>query len=170
MLVYDWIFLALASVVGWRVRNEVRPLMWLFGLAMSYGVSAAYYRMGGSSPIVMAAACDAILSFVIYWKSQQRWELHLGKIVAGMLAVNIVFLALPDNAESLWRNALAGMLDLGNAASLAWLWINGAPQHVGAADGLGKSGKAPTLGSRVRRALLALHRERAHPPFWKVHH
>lgn len=174
MNAYDVAFLLIVAVVAWRTRHDRRAGAWLACGAASYVVSAVYIRMGGPSPTVMAAVCDAAVAFLIYNLARYRWELGLGLIFQAMLGINIIALAaplfvsgLPISSElaSLWHNAHAGMLDLANASALAWIGLNGAVQAVGGVNG-GMASRPPRRG--FRGALLALHRQRKHPPFWTV--
>lgn len=167
---YDLGFLVLAGLVAWRTRGDRRAWGWLAAGAASYVVSAAWHRMGGPSPFVMAAACDAAVAFAIYALAKYLWELNLGRIFRIALLVNILNVAytlhlIPMIEADVWKLLQAGALDLCNLAALSWIWINGARQRVGKADGL------PPFRAPLRylhRVVEALHRERAHHPFWKA--
>lgn len=186
---YDVAFLAGLAFVAVLTKGDRRSAAWLALGTASYVVSAIYHRMGGPSPIMMAAVCDAAVAFTIYNLARYRWELGLGAIFQAMLGINILaisaqfigptvlqwlhgswpaaWMTLSAVPASLWHNAYAGMLDLTNAAVLAWIGFNGTKQPVGTAYGRAKS-DYPRLG--FRRLVLALHRERKHPPFWRVSH
>ena len=186
---YDVAFLAGLAFVAWSTRGDRRARAWLACGAASYVVSAAYFRMDGPSPLVMAAVCDAAVATVIYHLARYKWELGLGAIFQAMLGLNIVAIAcgvfgqnmlhglygvwpaawsvVSSIPTSRWHDAYAGMLDLANASALAWTWFNGTKQPVGIANGRAASGY-PRFG--FRRLMLALHRERTRPPFWKVSH
>ena len=177
---YDIIFLVLSLIVAWNVRHNRRALLWLLMGALSYTVSALWHRMGGSSPLIAAAVCDALVVAAIYASAKYKWELGLWRVFQFMLGVNILAYAVPFSSvealigssivtQSHLHNAFLGSIDLANVTALAWIWINGAPQHVGDANRLDKSraGFPALLG--LRRVLCALRGQRAHPPFWKVH-
>ena len=174
-LLYDLAFLAGLAFVAWSTRSDRRARAWLACGAASYVVSAAYFRMDGPSPLVMAAVCDAAVAFVIYNFARYKWEIGLGAIFQVALGINILAVAIPifgpnvvqSIPASLWHDVHAGMLDLANASALAWTWFNGTKQPVGIANGRAASGY-PRFG--FRRLILALHRERTRPPFWKVSH
>jgi len=184
---YDIIFLVLLLLVAARVRHKRRALLWLGAGALSYIISAFWHRLGGPSSLVVAAVCDALVVLAIYAWAKEKWEMGLWRIFQIMLGLNILAYAVPFSAFATWlgpasialfgampteahlHNAFLGSMDLANGSALAWIWINGAPQNVGDAGRLDKarSGFAPLLG--FRRILHSLHRQRAHPPFWKVH-
>lgn len=169
---WDGFFLVLAGIVAWRARGDRTALKWLLAAAASYAISAAWRRLDGPSPYVMAAACDALVCFAVYAVGKLEWEMRLWRIFQFALFVNIVNVGyaaglLPIVEEPVWALLQSGLLDLCNLAVLAWIWINGARQPAGGADGLSPFHRALR---GLHRVAESLHRERTHLPFWKARH
>lgn len=167
---WDGFFLAVACLVAWRARGDKIALKWLLAAAASYVISAAWRRLDGPSPYVMSAVCDALVCFAIYAVGKLEWEMRLWRVFQISLLVNILNVGysagmLPVVEEPIWATVQAGILDLCNLAALAWIGINGAGQQAGEADGI-HSFRRPMRG--LYRLAEALHRERAHLPFWKA--
>lgn len=184
---YDIGFMVVSLIVAWNVRHKRRAVLWLCVGALSYIVSAFWHRLGGPSPLIAASACDAAIVLALYAWAREKWEMGLWRIFQIMLGANILAYAVPFPAfadflgplfigafgampsEVHLHNAFLASIDLANVSALAWIWINGAPQNVGDAGRLDPPrARFPALLG-FRRALLALRRQRAHPPFWKVH-
>lgn len=168
---YDLAFLTGFAIVAIRVAGDRRAFLWLLAGAASYA-HALYIRLGGPHPLFAGVIFDALVFAAIYRLGKYEWELGLGRIFQVMMGANLIaffvldFCSATGDAASLLHNAYMLTLDLSNVAALAWIGINGDGKRLEEADEHVTFVAAP---GRVRRALMALRRKRAHPPFWKVH-
>lgn len=172
---------AAAALVAIICDNK-RALGWIMLAGGVYVITELYARTFGQTTFVVATnrwdffvptgplvsgLFDAGICLAVYFFGRYRWELSVvWRLFQASLGFNIWYLAALAHVPlvpSLAHNDYAGILEIINWLALLFIGGTAILLRTGAADAFARG-----PGGRLRRALAALYRERAHPAF--IHH
>jgi len=156
---YEVTLLISATVAAFLSRGLPRAWLWIASGALSFAVSAAWWRLGLPHHPAATLVCDAMVCFAVYSLAREEFEIWIFNLFR--LSVLISLLKLFGVIQENWIYAAA--LECVNFAAL--LLLGGTGILAGTANG------GHTLGSWIgglRRLGLSLRAARRAPPWFTV--